>query len=73
NLDAEIVDLGCVNGVIGLSLLAKNPQAYVVFVDESPMAVDSSRLDVETNLPEAFERCGFMINNTPSGVEPFRF
>ncbi len=35
-------------------LLAKNPQANV---DESPMAVDSSRLNVETNLPEAFERC----------------
>ncbi|EEG6752102.1 23S rRNA (guanine(1835)-N(2))-methyltransferase RlmG [Salmonella enterica] len=73
NLDGEIVDLGCGNGVIGLSLLAKNPQAKVVFVDESPMAVDSSRLNVETNLPEAFERCEFMINNTLSGVEPFRF
>ncbi|EDD1171865.1 23S rRNA (guanine(1835)-N(2))-methyltransferase RlmG [Salmonella enterica subsp. enterica] len=73
NLDREIVDLGCGNGVIGLSLLAKNPQANVVFVDESPMAVDSSRLNVETNLPEAFERCEFMINNALSGVEPFRF
>ncbi|EAX2400693.1 23S rRNA (guanine(1835)-N(2))-methyltransferase RlmG [Salmonella enterica subsp. diarizonae] len=73
NLDGEIVDLGCGNGVIGLSLLAKNPQANVIFVDESPMAVDSSRLNVETNLPEAFERCEFMINNALSGVEPFRF
>ncbi|EGC1158043.1 23S rRNA (guanine(1835)-N(2))-methyltransferase RlmG [Salmonella enterica subsp. enterica serovar Anatum] len=73
NLDGEIVDLGCGNGVIGLSLLAKNPQANVVFVDESPMAVDSRRLNVETNLPEAFERCEFMINNALSGVEPFRF
>ncbi|EPA5277385.1 23S rRNA (guanine(1835)-N(2))-methyltransferase RlmG [Salmonella enterica] len=73
NLDGEIVDLGYGNGVIGLSLLAKNPQANVVFVDESPMAVDSSRLNVETNLPEAFERCEFMINNALSGVEPFRF
>ncbi|EBS8366431.1 23S rRNA (guanine(1835)-N(2))-methyltransferase RlmG [Salmonella enterica subsp. diarizonae serovar 50:z:-] len=73
NLDGEIVDIGCGNGVIGLSLLAKNPQANVVFVDESPMAVDSSRLNVETNLPEAFERCEFMINNALSGVEPFRF
>ncbi|ECG9614363.1 23S rRNA (guanine(1835)-N(2))-methyltransferase RlmG [Salmonella enterica] len=73
NLDGEIVDLGCGNGVIGLSLLAKNPQANVVFVDESPMAVDSSRLNVETNMPEAFERCEFMINNALSGVEPYRF
>lgn len=73
NLEGEIVDLGCGNGVIGLSLLAKNPQANVVFVDESPMAVDSSRLNVETNMPEAFERCEFMINNALSGVEPYRF
>ena len=39
NLEGEIVDLGCGNGVIGLTLLDKNPQAKVVFVDESPMAV----------------------------------
>lgn len=53
NLEGEIVDLGCGNGVIGLTLLDKNPQAKVVFVDESPMAVASSRLNVETNMPEA--------------------
>jgi 23S rRNA (guanine1835-N2)-methyltransferase len=73
NLEGEIVDLGCGNGVIGLTLLEKNPQARVMFVDESPMAVASSRLNVETNLPGAFERCEFMINNALSGVEPFRF
>lgn len=73
NLEGEIVDLGCGNGVIGLTLLEKNPQASVVFVDESPMAVASSRLNVETNLPEALDRCEFMINNALSGVEPFRF
>lgn len=73
NLEGEIVDLGCGNGVIGLTLLAKNPEASVVFSDESPMAVASSRLNVETNLPEALDRCEFMINNALSGVEPFRF
>lgn len=73
NLEGEIVDLGCGNGVLGLTLLDKNPQAKVVFVDESPMAVASSRLNVETNLPEAVDRSEFMINNALSGVEPFRF
>ncbi|MFY3818033.1 methyltransferase, partial [Escherichia coli] len=73
NLEGEIVDLGCGNGVIGLTLLDKNPQAKVVFVDESPMAVASSRMNVETNMPEALDRCEFMINNALSGVEPFRF
>lgn len=73
DLDGEIVDLGCGNGVIGLSLLEKNPLAQVVFVDESPMAVASARLNVETNLPDDLDRCEFMINNALSGVEPFRF
>ena len=73
NLDGEIVDLGCGNGIVGLTLLAKNPEASVVFVDESPMAVASSRLNVETNMPDALDRCEFMINNALSGVEPFRF
>ncbi|MDU2938444.1 MAG: 23S rRNA (guanine(1835)-N(2))-methyltransferase RlmG [Enterobacteriaceae bacterium] len=73
NLEGEIVDLGCGNGVIGLTLLDKNPEAKVVFVDESPMAVASSRLNVETNMPDALDRCEFMINNALSGVEPFRF
>ncbi|CAH6660485.1 23S rRNA (guanine(1835)-N(2))-methyltransferase RlmG [Pseudocitrobacter vendiensis] len=73
NLEGEIVDLGCGNGVIGLTLLEKNPEATVVFVDESPMAVASSRFNVESNLPDAIDRCEFMINNALSGVEPFRF
>ncbi len=73
NLEGEIVDLGCGNGVIGLTLLEKNPEAQVVFVDESPMAVASSRLNVETNMPDAQDRCEFMINNALSGVEPYRF
>ncbi|PSN06269.1 23S rRNA (guanine(1835)-N(2))-methyltransferase RlmG [Siccibacter turicensis] len=73
NLEGEIVDLGCGNGVIGLTLLAQNPQAKVVFVDESPMAVESSRLNVKTNLPDDALRCEFMINNALSGVESDRF
>ena len=73
DLEGEIVDLGCGNGVIGLTLLERNPQANVVFVDESPMAVSSSRMNVEANMPDALDRCEFMINNALSGVEPFRF
>lgn len=73
DLQGEVVDLGCGNGVLGLSLLSRNPQAKVVFVDESPMAVASSQMNVEHNLPEALDRCEFMINNGLSGVEPFSF
>jgi len=37
-----IVDLGCGNGVLGLMAAIKNPQAKMIFTDESYMAVDSS-------------------------------
>ncbi|MEQ1637107.1 MAG: methyltransferase [Methylococcales bacterium] len=38
-----IVDLGCGNGLVGLIAAARNPQAKLVFVDESFMAIASAR------------------------------
>ncbi|WP_312074209.1 23S rRNA (guanine(1835)-N(2))-methyltransferase RlmG [Atlantibacter sp.] len=73
NVDGEMVDLGCGNGVIGLTLLAQNPQAKVTFVDESFMALASSRLNVEHNLPDALPRSEFVVNNALAGMEPDRF
>ena len=37
-----IVDLGCGNGVVGLLAALKNPQAKLIFSDESYMAVETS-------------------------------
>ena len=73
NIEGEIADLGCGNGVIGLQALAQNPNARVMFTDESHMAVASSRLNVERNLPDDIARCEFMVNNSLSGIEPDRF
>lgn len=73
NVEGEMADLGCGNGVIGLTLLAQNPQAQVTFVDESYMALTSSRLNVEHNLPDALPRCEFVVNNALAGIEPDRF
>ena len=73
NVEGEMADLGCGNGVIGLTLLAQNPQAQVTFVDESYMALASSRLNVEHNLPDALPRCEFEVNNALAGIEPDRF
>ncbi|WP_312925902.1 23S rRNA (guanine(1835)-N(2))-methyltransferase RlmG [Atlantibacter hermannii] len=73
NVEGEMADLGCGNGVIGLTLLAQNPQAQVTFVDESYMALASSRLNVENNLPDALPRCEFVVNNALAGIEPDRF
>jgi 23S rRNA (guanine1835-N2)-methyltransferase len=47
---ARIVDLGCGNGVVGLVGALRNPDAEVVFVDESSLAVRSA----ETNWRAAF-------------------
>jgi len=67
NIDGEIVDLGCGNGVIGLIALEQNPQAEVHFVDESWMAVASSRMNVEVNRPEDLARSHFAVNNALAG------
>ncbi|HEJ9171889.1 23S rRNA (guanine(1835)-N(2))-methyltransferase RlmG [Serratia nevei] len=68
-LNGHIVDLGCGNGVIGLMALAQNPEAQVTFVDESYMAVASSELNVEHNLPQELDRCQFEVNNALAGIE----
>ncbi|WP_454878867.1 23S rRNA (guanine(1835)-N(2))-methyltransferase RlmG [Serratia inhibens] len=69
DLDGHIVDLGCGNGVIGLAALVQNPQAQMSFVDESYMAVASSELNVERNLPQDLDRCQFEVNNSLAGIE----
>ncbi|QWT39347.1 23S rRNA (guanine(1835)-N(2))-methyltransferase RlmG [Dickeya dadantii] len=67
-LEGKIVDLGCGNGVIGLTALALNPQAYVSFFDESYMAVASSQRNVEVNRPQDMARSSFVVNHALAGV-----
>lgn len=73
NVEGEMADLGCGNGVIGMTLLAQNPDAHVLFTDESHMAVASSRLNVEKNMPDALARSEFTVNNGLAGAEMDRF
>ncbi|CCQ09428.1 23S rRNA (guanine-N-2-)-methyltransferase rlmG [Pseudoalteromonas luteoviolacea B = ATCC 29581] len=56
----HVVDLGCGNGVIGLSVLQKMPNAKVTFIDESHMAVASAQLNVEENLLPRVSDCQFI-------------
>ncbi|MEX2942803.1 23S rRNA (guanine(1835)-N(2))-methyltransferase RlmG [Serratia fonticola] len=69
DLQGHIVDLGCGNGIIGMRALLQNPQAQMTFVDESYMAVASSELNVEHNLPQEMDRCQFEVNNSLAGIE----
>ncbi|WP_108651551.1 methyltransferase [Dongshaea marina] len=59
----DIIDLGCGNGVVGLMALEKNPEAKVIFVDESKLAVASARFNIEKNRPQDLYRCEFHVNN----------
>ncbi|WP_165744318.1 methyltransferase [Pseudoalteromonas sp. Z9A6] len=65
----SIIDLGCGNGVVGLMTLARCPNASVTFVDESYMAVESARLNVEINLGDKFDNCEFIENDCLTGFE----
>jgi 23S rRNA (guanine1835-N2)-methyltransferase len=52
----EIIDLGCGNGVLGLMAAKQNPEASLHFVDESCMAIVSSRANfkqLDTTLQHA--------------------
>ncbi|MGL4207708.1 MAG: 23S rRNA (guanine(1835)-N(2))-methyltransferase RlmG [Aeromonadaceae bacterium] len=64
NMSGTLADLGCGNGVIGLTALAKNPDARLLFVDESHMAIASSRENVSHNRPQDLSRCDFMLGNS---------
>jgi 23S rRNA (guanine1835-N2)-methyltransferase len=63
-LTGIIADLGCGNGVIGLTALAGNPEAQLLFLDESHMAIASSQLNVATNRPADLPRCQFLLGNS---------
>ncbi|PIP79107.1 MAG: 23S rRNA (guanine(1835)-N(2))-methyltransferase [Gammaproteobacteria bacterium CG22_combo_CG10-13_8_21_14_all_40_8] len=59
----SVIDLGCGNGVVGLMALLKYPNAHVSFYDESFMAVDSAKQNVQHNMPEAMVRCNFQVDD----------
>ena len=64
----RIVDLGCGNGVLGLIAAAMNPQATLLFCDESYMAIASA----EENFRAAFagtREAGFRVGDCLQGVE----
>ena len=67
--NAQVIDLGCGNGVIGLQVLSKQPEAQVHFIDESYMAIASAKLNITENLPTAIEHCHFQINDCLTSVE----
>lgn len=58
-----VVDLGCGNGILGVNALSLAPDAKVLFVDESYMALESARLNVLNNFPDKIDQCEFVASN----------
>lgn len=52
-LGARVLDLGCGNGVLGLTALALRPDLQVTFSDVSSQAILSARRNVQNNCPGA--------------------
>ena len=67
--NTTVIDLGCGNGVLGLTVLANQPEAHVHFIDESSMAIASAEQNIKTNLPELIEQCEFTLNDCLSDIE----
>lgn len=50
---AQVIDLGCGNGVLGLRYAQLSPNSRVHFVDESYLAIASVSENIATNLPNS--------------------
>jgi 16S rRNA G1207 methylase RsmC len=67
--EQTLIDLGCGNGVVGLTVLTEQPSCRVIFTDESYMAVASAQLNIKNNLPENLAQCQFYVDDCLSKVD----
>lgn len=67
--EQQVIDLGCGNGVIGLSLLAKQNNCQITFTDESFMAIASAKLNIANNLPTLMKNCQFNVDDCLTQIE----
>ncbi|MDG4864807.1 methyltransferase [Streptomyces sp. T-3] len=64
-----VVDLGCGNGVVGTAAALGNPEAEVLFLDESHQAVASAEATYRLNV-ESGGKAEFRPGDGLAGVEP---
>ena len=64
----EVIDLGCGNGVVGLTALTQEPQISLRFIDESYMAVASAQQNIESNLPYT-NQCQYMVDDCLTKID----
>ncbi|MGW5990252.1 methyltransferase [Streptomyces anulatus] len=66
---ARVVDLGCGNGVLGLSAAVSNPEAHLTFVDESYGAVASAEETFRAGA-SAGAKADFLVGDGLDGLDP---
>jgi len=66
----HIIDLGCGNGIIGITAARLNPQAKITFVDESFMAIASAKENAAANIANHEPDIEFLVNNCLYDYEP---
>lgn len=64
----KIIDLACGNGVVGLIAADKNPDAKIIFTDESFMAVESAKESFKLAFDES-RKAQFRVNDCLTGFE----
>ncbi|MER5731461.1 methyltransferase [Streptomyces sp. NPDC002138] len=65
---ARIVDLGCGNGVVGTAAALADPDAEVIFTDESYQAVASAEATYRANVPGDDRKAEFLVGDGLAGV-----
>jgi len=51
----SILDIGCANGIVGLSAKKNNPKAKIIFTDDSYMAIKSAKENYENSFDDEAE------------------
>jgi 23S rRNA (guanine1835-N2)-methyltransferase len=59
----HIADLGCGNGLLGISAARLWPAAKLHFFDDSFLAIDSAKANLLSNIPEAENKATFSISD----------
>ncbi|MCY0952116.1 methyltransferase [Streptomyces sp. H27-S2] len=67
---ARVVDLGCGNGVVGTAVQVADPDAEVVFTDESYQAVASAQATYRANVREGRRTAEFLVGDGVSMLPP---
>ncbi|QES47079.1 50S rRNA methyltransferase [Streptomyces venezuelae] len=67
---ARVLDLGCGNGVVGTAVAVADPDAEVVFTDESYQAVASARATFEANVRTDRWRAEFLVGDGVADLPP---